>query len=199
MWRVGNRERAPRWPGPELCWPTGLLAAELRPRHCQVAACRQGPRKAEREPGLHDARKHDGEVGRGCHSPGPQLLQPLLEQLGQQHPEILERIQSNQDEFVRLINEPIDPAQLQQAQQAMQAMGGGGMGDLASMMGGGGDGGDGGGTVQIHLTPEEGEALARLEALGFPRQVALEAYLACDKQEEMAANYLFENGMDDEE
>ena len=133
------------------------------------------------------------------HPQGPQLLQPLLEQLGQQHPEILERIQSNQDEFVRLINEPIDPAQLQQAQQAMQAMGGGGMGDLASMMGGGGDGGDGGGTVQIHLTPEEGEALARLEALGFPRQVALEAYLACDKQEEMAANYLFENGMDDEE
>jgi len=130
---------------------------------------------------------------------GPQLLQPLLEQLGQQHPEVLERIQSNQDEFVRLINEPIDQATLAQAQIAMQAMGGGGM---AGLLGGGGGGddddeGDGDGRVGIHLTPEEGEALARLEALGFPRQVALEAYLACDKKEEIAANYLFENGMDD--
>jgi len=127
---------------------------------------------------------------------GPQLLQPLLEQIGQQHPAVLEAIQSNQDEFVRLINEPIDPAHLAQAQMAMQAMGGGGIGGLLGM-GGGGEGGDG--SVQIHLTPEEGEALARLEALGFPRQVALEAYLACDKKEEIAANYLFENGMDDGE
>jgi UV excision repair protein RAD23 len=128
---------------------------------------------------------------------GPQLLQPLLEQIGQQHPEVLEAIQSNQDEFVRLINEPIDPAHLAQAQMAMQAMGGGGIGGLPGMGGGGDEGG--GGAVQIHLTPAEGEALARLEALGFPRQVALEAYLACDKKEEIAANYLFENGMDDGE
>ena len=123
---------------------------------------------------------------------GPQLLQPLLEQIGQQHPEVIERIQANQDEFLRLINEPIDPQHLAQAQMAMQAMGG--MGGMPGM--GGGDGGEDG-AVQIHLTPEEGEALARLEALGFPRQIALEAYLACDKKEEIAANYLFENGMDD--
>jgi UV excision repair protein RAD23 len=102
-------------------------------------------------------------------------LQPLLEQIGQQHPEVIERIQANQDEFLRLINEPIDPQHLAQAQMAMQAMGG--MGGMPGM-GGGGDGGEGG-AVQIHLTPEEGEALARLEALGFPRQIALEAYLAC--------------------
>ena len=132
----------------------------------------------------------------------PEQLQPLLEQLGQQHPEVLERIQSHQDEFVRLINEPIDQTQLAQAQQMlMQAMGRGGMGGLAGLAGMGEDGGEGegSGAVQIHLTPEEGEALARLEALGFPRQVALEAYLACDKKEEIAANYLFENGMSDGE
>ena len=54
------------------------------------------------------------------------------------------------------------------------------------------------GAVQIELTEAEQEAVQRLEALGFPRHVCLQAYLACEKQEELAANFLFEHANEDD-
>lgn len=43
------------------------------------------------------------------------------------------------------------------------------------------------------------EAITRLTSLGFPKNRAAEAYFACDKNEEMAANFLFESGGEDED
>ena len=43
------------------------------------------------------------------------------------------------------------------------------------------------------------EAINRLHSLGFPKARAAEAYFACDKNEEMAANFLFESGGEDED
>ena len=51
----------------------------------------------------------------------------------------------------------------------------------------------------IRVTQEEMDAINRLVSLGFPKHRAAEAYFACDKNEEMAANYLFETGVEDEE
>eukprot|EP00439_Symbiodinium_sp_Y106_P026911 s1658_g3.t1 len=63
----------------------------------------------------------------------------------------------------------------------------GGMGGMPGM------GPGGGGPQVIRLSEEENAAVERLAALGFDKEMAAQAYLACDKNEELAANFLFDN------
>lgn len=75
---------------------------------------------------------------------------------------------------------------------------------MAAMAGGaGGAGGQpGGGGVppgSISVSPAEMESINNLVQLGFTKERAAEAYFACDKNEEMAANFLFEAGAMDED
>jgi len=101
----------------------------------------------------------------------PQLLPALLQQLAERNPQLAQQINDNQEDFYHLIN----------------AVPGGGMG-------GGMGGGAGPAPGSIQVTPEEKDAIDRLCALGFPEHLVVQAYFACDKNENLAANYLMEHG-----
>ena len=113
----------------------------------------------------------------------PHMLSTMLEQIGQSNPQLLQIISQNQETFIRMINE--DEA--------------GGM---------------------IGVSPQDREALERLKALGFPEHLVvqvwffhqlnssiglflsvltfyLQAYFACEKNENLAANFLLSQDFDD--
>lgn len=106
----------------------------------------------------------------------PQILQPMLQELGKQNPQLLGLIQENHAEFLQLINEPVDASEGDLFDQPDQEM-----------------------PHAISVTPEEQEAIERLEAMGFDRTLVIEAFLACDRNEELAANFLLENAGDYED
>ena len=76
---------------------------------------------------------------------------------------------------------------------------GGGFGGAGAGAGMGGAAAGGNQPGVLRVSQEEMDAINRLTQLGFPKHKAAEAYFACDKNEEFAANYLFETGFEDEE
>ncbi|XP_071692060.1 ubiquitin receptor RAD23d-like [Rutidosis leptorrhynchoides] len=100
----------------------------------------------------------------------PQILQPMLQELGKQNPHLVRLIQEHQADFLRLINEPVEGGE--------NALGG----DLAGAM-----------PQAVTVTAEERQAIERLEAMGFDRALVLEVFFACNKNEELAANYLLDH------
>ncbi|XP_078141871.1 RAD23 homolog A, nucleotide excision repair protein b [Centroberyx gerrardi] len=106
----------------------------------------------------------------------PALLPALLQQLGRDNPQLLQQITQHQERFVQMLNEPRP-------------------GDT------GGEGAEAQGsphTNYIQVTPQEKEAIERLKALGFPEGLVIQAYFACEKNENLAANFLLQQTWDDE-
>ncbi|KKY39268.1 putative uv excision repair protein rad23 [Diaporthe ampelina] len=99
----------------------------------------------------------------------PQMLEPILQQLGASNPQLAQLIAQNPEQFLSLLGEDADDdAPLPPGAQA------------------------------IAVTEEERDAIERLCRLGFDRDQAIQAYFACDKNEELAANFLFDQPDDEE-
>ncbi|GHJ86070.1 hypothetical protein NliqN6_2472 [Naganishia liquefaciens] len=107
----------------------------------------------------------------------PALIQPLLQQLGANNPQLAQLINQNPEALYSLLAGDDDEE-----------------GDFDPAAFGGAEGEDlyQGQTV-IQLTESEAEAVRRLESLGFEHEAVLRAYMLCDKDEQLAANFLFDN------
>lgn len=155
----------------------------------------------------------------------PQLLNAVLQQIGQTNPALLQLISQNQEAFVRMLNEPVETtggtsarttpvsaSSVTSATAPGALTGGPGAGLGAAIGAGAGTGvGTGGGTGTgagagagagagygiIQVTPQDKEAIERLTALGFPEHLVVQAYFACEKNENLAANFLLSQSVDD--
>mmetsp|Transcript_17838 Transcript_17838/g.28576 ORF Transcript_17838/g.28576 Transcript_17838/m.28576 type:complete len:347 (-) Transcript_17838:67-1107(-) len=120
----------------------------------------------------------------------PSMLDQILQALSATNPDLVQTIRENPEDFLQMLEESV---------------GGEGMDDedddpVSAMLDGAhaghGHGGEGDAEMgEIELTEAEQVAVDRLVALGFPEEAALEAYLACDRNEELAVNYLLDSDM----
>ncbi|KAJ5812506.1 hypothetical protein N7474_008807 [Penicillium riverlandense] len=101
----------------------------------------------------------------------PHMLEPILQQVAAGNPQIAQIIGQNSEQFLQLLSEELEDEE----------------GSLPP------------GAQAISVTEEERDAIERLCRLGFPRDSVIQAYFACDKNEELAANFLFDQPDEDED
>ncbi|KAG8944276.1 hypothetical protein FRC04_002072 [Tulasnella sp. 424] len=106
----------------------------------------------------------------------PAILQMFIQSISAENPQLAAALQQNPDLFMQLLEAGVI-----------------GVGEGAEGAEGGSSIPPGAQVVSVTLTREEGAAIGRLEALGFSRQTAVQAFIACDKNEELTANYLFDH------
>lgn len=111
----------------------------------------------------------------------PSLLPQLLQKIQSSNPDLMRIISENQVEFLALINEGAD---------------------------GGPDGRSGGVPRELEttaaamvdsLTQSDMDAIDRLKALGYPEHLVIQAYIACERNEYQAAEFLVSQTLDDDE
>lgn len=113
----------------------------------------------------------------------PNKIISLLNNIKLRSPELLNKIKQHEEDFKNYLISPITQEDLDNFRNIQQTLRTGGVR-----------------RPQIQLTKEESEAVQRLKQLGnFSQAEVIQAYFACDKNEELTANFLFEQKLRDED
>ena len=124
----------------------------------------------------------------------PAALTDLMENIQQTNPELMNLLKEREDEFKSLLEQPVNQEDYRTLQRYGHQMG------LVGDDEGHEEHEHGQRQINLNLTPEDQEAIKRLKDLGnFSEADVVQAYIACEKNEELTANYLFEQKMRDDD
>jgi UV excision repair protein RAD23 len=139
----------------------------------------------------------------------PDQLQNLLEDIEEINPEIIEFIKNNENEFKNLISKPIANEDIMVFNQLMGGAEEEGNEEdelvaegIHNILGNAANFNTNMNTnltANVNFTQSERESIERIKALGFSEMDVVQAFIACDKNEEMTANFLFENKYKDDD
>lgn len=121
----------------------------------------------------------------------PNLLNTVLQQIGQTNPALLQAISQHQQAFVRMLNEPVNTPPTAAAVAAAAAAAAIAPDEISA------ENQPPQSQNVIQISPQDKEAIERLKALGFPEHMVIQAYFACEKNENLAANFLLSQNFDD--
>ncbi|KAG2786935.1 hypothetical protein PC129_g11532 [Phytophthora cactorum] len=151
-----------------------------------------GTREAGSAPsGGAGAAPFDMGMGGNGAMPTPQQIQQLVDSLTPEQQAQMAAQMGMTPEQLRGLSQMLSNLPPGAMEQMMASMGGGGG---LEGLGGGAGAGAGAGGHRIMLSEEEAAAVDRLCEMGFERTDVIQAYLACDKNEALAANFLMDSG-----
>lgn len=147
--------------------------------------------------------KHLASIVKVLIQEDPTQLSNLLMEIEEINPEIIDYIREHESEFKSLIEKPVTNedveafesliqgghhAHLDEGDEALDEGIAGVIQDTAFL----GQSGQLDASANVNLSDSDKEAIERLKNLGFSEVEAYQAYMACDKNETMAANFLFD-------
>lgn len=118
----------------------------------------------------------------------PDFLNAVLQQIGQTNPALLQMISEHQESFLNMLNE---------SNEGEPAAAGAEDAAAAAAAAAEAEDDEVGAPITLQVSAQDRESIERLKGLGFPEHLVLQAYFACERNENLAANLLLSQNLDD--